>query len=69
MVQQMLALTNYVIARAGFALRAAPGSLKIFAKHMKTNRKSNHLNVEAPGTIRHIVNPALVIALLHKKVR
>ena len=32
MVQWIVALTNYVINRSGFALRGAPGTLEIFAK-------------------------------------
>ena len=67
MVQQMLALTNHVIARAGFTLRAAPGSLEIFetssCETYEDQQKIYHLNMGAPGTIRHVVNPALVIAL------
>ena len=31
MTQQMVELTNHVIARAGFTLHGAPGALKIFA--------------------------------------
>ena len=44
MVQWIVALTNYVIDRSGFALRGAPGTLEIFAKSAALQARCHMVN-------------------------
>ena len=67
MVQYILTLTNRVIARTGFVLRGAPGTIKILQKlpkyQLKPKNKSYHLRA-GPLALCHMVNSPQAITLL-----
>ena len=49
MVRWMVTLTNHVIARVGFLLRGAPGTLEVFARYFlpNTEHQKIYLNAES----------------------
>ena len=62
----MVTSANHVIARAGFTLCWAPGtlgfSLHIFLPNTSEDQKTSYVSA-GPLAQRHMLNPSLVIAL------
>ena len=61
----MVTPANHVIARAGFTLRWAPGTLgfcSIFLANTSEEQKNSYVSA-GPLAQCHVLNPSLVIAL------
>ena len=72
MVQYIVTLTNRVIARTGFVLRGAPGTIKIFAKtsqiSVKTKKQVLPSESRAPGTVPYGKFPSGYYIIFIKKL-